>query len=109
MQLGRVPQHDISLGTHQRVDGQKFKLTARLFGLPAEYDYWQAIYDAEHDQWGHMRFVLTVPKKIAVTLDFARAIVIGAALDQVNSCLNTATDNGRDMAPCFALDGWVLI
>lgn len=109
MQLGKVPQHDISLGTHQRTDGQKFKLTARLFELPAEYDYWQATYDAEHDQWGHMRFVLTVPKKIAANLDFARAIVAGHAHDQVKSCLNSATDKGRDMAPCFALDGWVLI
>lgn len=109
MQLGRVPQHDIPLGTYQRADGQTFKLTARLFELPAEYDYWQTTYDAEHNQWGHMRFVLTVPKKIASTLDLARAIVTWSALEQVKSCLNNATDKGRDMAPCFALDGWVLI
>jgi hypothetical protein len=56
-----------------------------------------------------MRFVLTVPKKIASSLDFARAIVAGSALDQVKACLNSATDKGRDLAPCFALDGWVLI
>ena len=109
MQLGRVPQHDILLGTYRSVDGQQFELTARLFEFPAEYDYWQATYDAEHDHWGHMRFVLTVPKKIASTLDLARAIVAGSALDQVKSCLNNATDKGRDLAPCFALDGWVLI
>lgn len=109
MQLREVPQHDISLGTHQRADGQRFKLTARLFELPAEYDYWQATYDAKHDEWGHLRFVLTVPKKIAATLDFARAIVSGAASEQVKSCLNSATQNGRDLVPCFALDGWVLI
>jgi hypothetical protein len=109
MQLRQVSQHDISLGIHQRVDGQKFKLAARLFELPAEYDYWQATYDAEHDQWGHMRFVLTVPKKIAATLDFARAIVEGSALEQVKACLGGATDKGRDMSACFALDGWVLI
>lgn len=106
---GKVPHHDIALGTYQRPDGQKFKLTARLFELPAEYEYWQATYDGEHDQWGHMRFVLTVPKKIASSLDFARAIVMGSALDQVNACLNSATEKGRDLAPCFALDGWVLI
>jgi hypothetical protein len=109
MLLGKVPHHEIALGTYQRADGQKFKLTARLFELPAEYDYWQATYDGEHDQWGHMRFVLTVPKKIASSLDFARAIVAGSALDQVKACLNSATDKGRDLAPCVALDGWVLI
>ncbi|VWD16874.1 MULTISPECIES: hypothetical protein [Burkholderia] len=109
MLLGRVSQHDISLDAYQRADGQTFKVTAQLFELPAEYDYWQAAYDAEHDQWGHMRFVLTVPKKIAATLDFARAIVSGSAFEQVKSCLNNATDKGRDLAACFALDGWVLI
>ena len=109
MQLERVPQHDIPFGAYQRADGQTFKLTARLFELPAEYDYWQTTYDAEHNPWGHMRFVLTVPKKIASTLDLARAIVAGSALDQVKSCLNNATDKGRDLAPCFASDGWVLI
>jgi len=86
---------------------QKFKLAARLLELPAEYDYWQVTYDAEYDQWGHMRFVLTVPKKIAETLDFARAIVEGVALEQATACLGCATDRGRDMAACFALDGWV--
>lgn len=109
MLLGKVPHHDITLGTYQRSDGQQFKLTARLFELPAEYDYWQATYDGEHDQWGHMRFVLTVPKKIALSLDFARAIVTGSALDQVKACLNNATNKGGDLAPYFALDGWVLI
>ena len=60
MLLGKVPHHDITLGSYQRSDGQQFKLSARLFELPAEYEYWQATYDGEHDQWGHMRFVLTV-------------------------------------------------
>jgi len=109
MQLVRAPQHNISLGTYQRKDGQQFKVTARLFELPAEYDYWQATYDAEHPQWGHMRFTLTVPKNIASTVDFARAIVSGSALEQVKYCLNTATDEGRDMNACFGLDGWVLV
>lgn len=52
MQLGRMPHQDLDLGTHQRPDGQRFKVTARLYETPAEYDYWQATYDAEHDQWG---------------------------------------------------------
>lgn len=109
MQLGRVPQHDISFGTYERTDGQMFKLTAQLFELPPEYDYWQATYDAEHAQWGHMRFVLTIPKRIAETLDFARAIVSGTSLEKVKACLNSATNKGRDLAPYFAMDGWVLI
>lgn len=109
MLLSRVPHLDIALGTYQRPDGQKFILTARLFELPAEYEYWQATYDGEHDQWGHVRFVLTVPKKTSSSVEFARAIVTGSALEQVKKCLNSATDKGRDLAPCFALDGWVLI
>ena len=109
MQLGRMPHQDLDLGTHQRPDGQRFKVTARLYEMPAEYDYWQATYDAEHDQWGHMRFVLTVPKKIAATVDFARVLVGGAVLDQVKSALHGASAKGRDLAPCFAIDGWVLI
>jgi hypothetical protein len=106
---GKVPHHDIGFGSYQRSDGQKFKLTARLFELPSECDYWQATYDVEHDQWGHMRFVLTVPKKIASSVDFARALVTGLALSQVKACLNTASANGRELTPYFAFDGWVLI
>lgn len=106
---GKVPHHDILLGTHERADGQRFELTARLFELPTEYDYWQATYDGKHEQWGHMRFVLTVPKKIAPTLDLARMIVAGSVLEHVKMCLSSATEKGRDLAPCFALDGWVLI
>lgn len=109
MQLEQVPQHDISFGTYRRADGQTFELTARLFEMPVEYDYWMASYDGEHDQWGHMRFVLTIPKKVAATLNFAQAIVSGNALEQVKSCLIGATDKGRDLAPCFSPDGWVLV
>ena len=109
MLLGMVPHQDIALGTYERADGQKFALMARLYELPAEYDYWQAIYDGNHEQWGHMRFVLTVPKKTASSLDFARAIVTGSALDQVKACLNSATAKGRDLALYPSLDGWVLI
>lgn len=109
MQLGRMLHQDLDLGMHQRPDGQQFKVTARLYEMPATYDYWHATYDAEHDQWGHMRFVLTVPKKIAVTVDFAQVLVSGAVLDQVKSALQGASAKGRDLAPCFASDGWVLI
>lgn len=109
MQLGRIPHQDLDLGMYQRPDGQRFKVMARLYEMPAEYDYWQATYDAEHDQWAHMRFVLTVPKKIAATVDFARVLVGGAVLDQVKSALKGASAKGRDLAPCFAIDGWVLI
>ena len=109
MQLGRIPHQPLDLGTHQRPDGQRFKVTAQLYEMPAEYDYWSATYDAEHDQWGHMRFVLTIPKKIAATMDLARLLVAGEVLDQVKSNLQGMTDKGRDLAPCFALDGWVLI
>jgi hypothetical protein len=109
MLLSKVHHHDIVLGPYQRADGHRFNLTARLFELPAEYDYWQATYDGEHHQWGHMRFTLTIPKKIAPTLNGARVIVAGTAAEQVKSCLDSATETGRDLAPCFSLDGWVLI
>jgi hypothetical protein len=36
MKTRQVPQYEISRGTHQRTDGQTFKLAARPFGLPAE-------------------------------------------------------------------------
>ncbi|MCG7952663.1 MAG: hypothetical protein N0E56_15805 [Candidatus Thiodiazotropha endolucinida] len=109
MQPGKVKHKDRDLGTYQRPDGQSFKVTAKLYEMPAEYDYWLTTYDAEHEEWGHMRFMLTVPKKIAATIDLAGAIVSGTALDQVKQSLLSATEQGRDMAPCFAHDGWVLI
>lgn len=109
MQLGQIPHIPLDLGTHQRPDGQRFKVTARLYEMPAEYDYWYATYDADHNQWGRMHFVLTLPKKIAATVDLARLLIAGEVLDQVKSDLQGATNKGRDLAPCFALDGWVLI
>ena len=109
MQRRRIPHEDLDLGTYQRPDGQRFKVTVKLYAMPAEYDYWQAAFDAVHDQWGHMRFVLTVPKKIATTENLARTLVGGAVFDQVKSALQGAAANGRDMAPFFAHDGWVLI
>ena len=109
MLLRDMKHHDLQLGTFQRPDGERFQIKARLYEMPAEYDYWQVPFDVHHDQWGNMRFVLTIPKKIASSIELAEVFVSGSALEQVKASLATANEKGRDFSVCFGVNGWTLI
>lgn len=109
MMLGNVSHRDFSFGTYTRPDKEIFDISVRLFELPVQYDYWMANYDAKHEAWGHIRFTLTLPKKIASTVDLAETVVGGTVLEQVKASLNDATASGRDLSVIKAWDGWVLI
>ncbi len=109
MLLRNMPQHKIALGTHKRADGEAFEVSAVLYESPASIDFWQVPIDTQHATWGHMRFVLTIPKKIADTVQLATVLIRGSVFDQVKATLATATASGRDLAPCFSMDGWVLV
>lgn len=104
-----ISHKDLDLGTHQRADGEQFDIRAKLYDMPAKYDYWSASYDAEHKTWGHMRYALSIPKAIAANISLAEHLVRSTVLAQVKSSLDSATQSGRDLSPCFSFDGWVLI
>jgi len=109
MSLIDIPQIEIELGTYQRPDGQHFIGRVVLFEFPDGYDYWQAAYDMAHGEWGHMRFVLTIPKSIAASSERAQTIVCGGGLEQVKRALDTVTQAGRPLSVVFAWDGWTLL
>lgn len=105
----RIAHKEIDLESFQRPDGQFFKIDARLYDMPSKYDYWMASYDVEHDQWGHMTFTLTIPKWLSSDLLLAEALLRGDCLAHVKISLSSANQNGRDLAPIFSTDGWILL
>jgi hypothetical protein len=109
MLLRDMPKHEISLGTFRRLDGETFEVAAQIYESPSTYDFWQIPIRVQHAKWQHMRFVATVPKKIANTVQMAAALVRGPVFEQVKASLASATVAGRDMTLCFSADGWVLV
>lgn len=109
MPPGKITCQEFDLGTPLRLDGQQFEILAMLYEMPAKYNYWMASYDAAHERWGHMRFALTVPKKIIATASDARTLVRGAVLDQVKSVLQSVSAKGGGLSPHSAAGGWALI
>ncbi len=100
--------HELALGDLTRDDGNRFVISALFYELATEYDYWLINYDAEHKVWGHMRFALVIPKRVAPTMALAMAIVNNSALEHIHSALHHATEGGRPLAPVFSDDGWIL-
>lgn len=109
MLLSKMPKHDQNFGTYIRKDGEEFSIIGSVWESPSEYDYWIGAYIAKHKDWGEMRMSLTIPKKIAPTIDLARALVAGAPLDQVRSELSSATASGKSLTLCPSDDGWMLL
>lgn len=107
--MQNTPQHKISLGKFKRSDDEIFDISGVLYESPTTIDYWTVSITAQHANWGLIRFVLTIPKKIAETIQLAAALARGPVFEQIKSSLNSANVDGRDLAPCFSLDGWVLI
>ena len=109
MTLADMPQHDFNLGVYQTPQNQQFQITARLFEMTDKYDYWLVAYDAHHQQWGHMRFSLMIPKTTARNTQEASTITTGTATDQVKAILNQSGPAGRPLALTMSPDGWILI
>lgn len=109
MVLADMPQHDFDLGVYQTPRNEQFRITARLFEMTKEYDYWLVAYDAHHREWGHMRFSLIIPKAIARNTQEASTITTGTATDQVKAILNQSGPTGRPLALTKSANGWILI
>ncbi len=109
MLRSKMPRHDRSFEAYKRADGEIFTIIGTIFESPPEYDYWSGFYEAHHDTWGIIRMTLTVPKRIANSIDLAVALQGGAPLEQVKSELLKATKDGRDLIWCPSTDGWSLI
>lgn len=109
MLLSEMARHDRSFGPYRRADGEVFIVVGTVWESPLEYDYWPGFYEAQHGVWGVFRMTLTVPKKIADSIDLAVALLGGAPLDQVKSELLKATPSGRNLIWCPSTDGWSLI
>ncbi len=109
MTLADMPQHDFNLGVYQTPQNQQFQITARLFEMTDQYDYWLVAYDAHHQQW-HTRFSLMIPKTTARNTQQASIITTGTATDQVKAILNqSGAAAGRPLARTISPDGWILI
>lgn len=109
MLLRDMSKMTLKIGQFRRGDGEKFELTAVLYQTPMEYDYWLCVFDAEHTEWGHLRFQAVIPKRIAQTPAFASSLAQGPIVEQVKSSLTTASPSGRDLNVAFSVDGWSLI
>ncbi len=109
MLLRDMKSRDVPLGSLPHREGGTFEMSAKLYETPAEYDYWIAVFDANHSVWGHMRFQAVIPKRIAESVDMAGMLVTGEIQDQVASSLSEANASGRSLAPVFSTDGWTLV
>jgi hypothetical protein len=109
MLLGNMPQHSQNFGAWKRPDAEVFRISSVLYETPANYDYWMARYDAHHKNWGHLRFTLMIPKKIATDVTLAKALVAAAPLDQLKASLLNANQSGPPSTVCFSNDGWTLV
>ena len=109
MLLRDMKSHAIDLGQFARQDREAFRITSLIYETPLNYDYWLATYDAHHQEWGHLRFTLIIPKKIAPSIELAQALVREPVLDEVKAALATATEEGRPMSVTASEDGWSLV
>lgn len=109
MLLRDMNKKQSDLGIFKRQDGENFAITAVFYETPTQYDYWLVVFDAEHADWGHMRFQAIIPKKIASTIAHAEALASSEILMQVKASLTESSASGRNLAPVFAFDGWTLI
>jgi len=94
MMLSKMTSTTFRFGVFKRPDGESFEISARLYECPSEYKYWLTVYDAVHINWKQMNFTLFTPKKIASSIDAAKTIVKGDALEQVKTNLLQAGPAG---------------
>ena len=106
--LRDMPQHEFDLGSFQRQDGETFSITCRFYATPAQRD-WIAAFDTQHKTWGHLKFVVIIPKNCAPTMSLARILISGDVLNQMKSDLLRVGASGRDVKPTFSSDGRVLV
>lgn len=99
---------DFYLGAHSRSDSEIFRISARLFSTPADVDFWQAVYRADHERWGHRVYVLTIPKSGATDLSKATEIVKGRALEQLKELLALVPERASHTTT-YVHDGWFLV
>lgn len=109
MRIMDMKKKQIGIGHLPHKLGGAFDIAAVFYETTPEYDYWIAVIDGNHSEWGHMRFQATIPKKIAPTAELAIALLTGPIAEQVKSLLTHADANGRPLDVVFARDGWVLV
>lgn len=100
---------EFEIGSYQRRDETSFVVTARLYLMPDEYDYWLVPIDAHHKDWGHMRYVALVPKRITKSPDLVIALARRSVFDQLKFALERIDKEGKNIGVYFSPDGWQLI
>ena len=109
MMLGKMPQRIMSHGPYERSDGEIFSIESTLYETPPSYNYWMGFFAANHHVWGQMGFQALIPKRIAMSAEFAEGLLKGSILDQVKSELTKVTAEGREFTLCPSNDGWYLL
>ena len=103
-----MPQRTMSYGPYRRGDGETFTIESTLYEMPVEYNYWMGIFATRHQEWGRMGFQAIIPKRIAMSVELAEALLEGPILDQVKAELMKVTAGNRDFTWCPSNDGWHL-
>ena len=107
--IRNMPAYDLDFGTFERPDKESFRITCQVHETPPQYDYWLATFDAHHANWGHMRFSVMLPKRLATSDHLANAMLGGEILEQIEADLLRANAGGRDLTVTQSYDGWVIL
>jgi hypothetical protein len=92
--LSKMKFSTLHFGKFKRSDEETVEISARLYECPSEYDYWLAIFDVVHKNRKTLHMTSFIPKTVASSVDAAKGMLKGDALEQVKSKLLEAGSGG---------------
>lgn len=106
--LNDIRYHDFVLGTVVCETDRQLTITSRLFEPTVASDFWLVSYMISGTPEHEHKFSLTIPVRIATTMQSAISIMKGSALDRIREYCTQRATRLSAIGPYFSTDGWVL-